>query len=282
MYKYIEKDERFRDLQSDNSKSNYMRIMHALDNVTIPNIKNQPYITLTIKKLNQRDFDNNVHYLCEKVFLDENTYKLSMELANARLKPDFNGYPFGYTSNDISLEQIIRMEGCKYSISPIISIHEITHAISFINQVQIPKQYEEILSIFNEMRASHEMDNDIQDEWLFNKIIQRLKYRIYIKDLSDEAIKNFEPNEDLYFQGFFRVLNLVYAVRLYELYSMFPDEISECVDSILKNEINVSELLEKYQISLENEDTIVAFEKIINEYEQVVNKHFNKGKSIKQ
>lgn len=282
MYKYIEQNEKFSDLKSDNAKNNYMRIMNCLDNITIPNIRNMPYIPLSTKTLNRQKFDGYLQYLCGKVFFDENTNRLSRELANNRMALDFGGYPFGYTSNDISSENIIMIEGCKYFISPLISIHELTHAISFINHAQIPEQYGEILSIFNEIRASREMDETTQDEWLFNKMIQRLKYRIYLKDLSDEMINSIDIDEDLYFQGYFRILNFVYALRLYELYSIYQEEISACVDRVLKNEINILELLKKYQISLESEDTIAVFEKIIDEYEQVVRKHFNKNRRNKQ
>lgn len=278
MYKYIEEKEKFRDLHSDLAKDNYKRIMSILDSVTIPNIRNLPYISLTSKTLNKIKFDGFVHGLCGKVFFDENN-RLALELANNRMELDFKGYPYGFTSNDLNKEHLIIIEGCKYYISPIIAIHELTHAISFITSSRVPKQYEEVLSIFNEMKAKTEMDGVIQDEWLFNKIIERLKYRIYIKDLQDEAIKNLKLDEDLYFQGYFRVLNFVYALRLYELYTMFPEEIDTCVDSILRNEGSIIELLEKYQINLENEDTILAFEKIIAEYEQVVCKHFNKNRN---
>lgn len=280
MYKYIEQADQFSDLKTINAKNNYMRIMNCLDNITIPNIPNRPYISLSKNTLNKENFNNHLEYLCSKVFLDENTRLLTKDLINNRMELDFNGYPFGYTSNDINENNIISIEGCKYSISPIVTIHELTHAIGFINKASIPKQYEEILSIFNEIRACQEIDETIQDEWILNKMIQRLKYRIYLTDLSDEKLNNVSDKE-LYFQCYFRMLNLVYALRLYELYCMYPEEISEDINQVLKSEISVIELLKKYHISLENEDTILAFEKTIGEYEQAVNRRFNKEKSIK-
>ena len=281
MYKYIDHNEQFSDLKTINAKNNYMRIMNCLDNITIPNIPNRPYIFLSKNTLNKENFNNHLEYLCSKVFLDENTRLLTKDLINNRMELDFNGYPFGYTSNDINENNIISIEGCKYSISPMVTIHELTHAIGFINRASIPKQYEEILSIFNEIRACQDIDETIQDEWILNKMIQRLKYRIYLIDLSDEKLNNISDKE-LYFQCYFRMLNLVYALRLYELYSMYPEELSEDINQVLKSEISVIELLKKYNISLENEDTVLAYEKMIEIYEQVVRKHFSKEKTIKQ
>lgn len=274
MYKFLESNESFKDLSSDSAKRNYNVIMQCLESVSCPNISYSPYYTLTIKVLNRDDLGRYLNYLCDTIFLDENNNLLSKELVIKRSNFKLDGYPYGFTSYDISKEKFIDIEGGKYLISPVIAIHELTHAILFLRKVSIPKRHEELLSMFNELRACNVMDQEVQDEWLFNKIAHRLSYRVHVEDLSDEALQNHRISNENYFDGYFRMLNFVYALRLYELYTLFPEQVSQDVDNILNNKNSILDLLKKYNISLENVDTISAFERKIAEFEKIVNRYF--------
>lgn len=274
MYKYLESNESFKDLKSDSAKINYNIVMRCLESASCPNIAYSPYYPLTTKVLNKDGFERNLNYLCDRIFLDKNNNMLSKELVRERINFDLQGYPYGFTRYDISKGKFIDIEGGKYLVSSIIAIHELTHAILFLHKATIPKQYEELLSIFNEIRACSEMSQEIQDEWLFNKIAQRLSRRVHIEDLSDEALQNHQISNDNYFEDYFRMLNFVYALRLYELYTLSPEQVYQDVNNILINKNNILDLLRKYNISLENVDTISAFERKIAEFENIINRYF--------
>lgn len=274
MYKYLESNESFKDLSSDSAKSNYNAILQCLESASCPDISYSPYYALTTQVLNKDDFERYLNYLCDIIFLDENNNMLSKELVIKRSNFQLEGYPRGFTSYDISKEKFIDIEGGKFLVSPVITIHELTHAILFLHKVAIPKQYEELLSIFNELRACSAMAQELQDEWLFNKIAYRLSYRVHIEDLSDEALQNHRISNENYFDDYFRMLNFVYALRLYELYTLFQEQVSQDVDNILNNQNSILDLLKKYNISLENIDTISAFERKIVEFENIVNGYF--------
>lgn len=156
-----------------------------------------------------------------------------------------------------------------------IVIHELTHAIMFLQGTNIPKEYEELLSMFNEMRAVNEMDQVVQDEWLFNRVAHRLSYRVDLDRLSDESLQSQKWNDEFFFPNYFRTINFVYVFRLHEVYTMVPEQVSMDVSNVLNNKMKIPDLLNKYDISLENEDTILCFENKIAEYEKVVNKYFN-------
>lgn len=275
MYKYLESNESFKDLSSDSAKNNFNLIMQCLENASCPDISYAPYYTLAATKtLNRDDFGRCLNYLCDTIFLDENNKLLSKELFIKRSNFKLDGYPYGFTSYDINKEKFIDIEGGKYQITPAIAIHELTHAILFLHKVPIPKRYEELLSIFNELRVRSLMGQEVQDEWLFNKIVYRLSYRIHIEDLSDKALQNHKISNEHYFESYFRMVNFVYALRLCELYSSFPEQVSQEVENILNNKNSIFDLLKKYNISLENEDTILAFKRTMTEFENVVNRYF--------
>lgn len=281
MYKYISSNREFSDLQSDLAKINYKRIICSLESAIRPNVSHSVYYVLGTKSINKSKFEEYLKYLCDRVFLDERNNLLAKDLIKNRIDFKLSGYPYSFTSYDINREKMIIIEGGKYKISPIMAVHELTHAIMFLQKNSISKEYEEFLSMFNELRAIDEMDEDIQDEWLFNRIVQRLSYRIHIEDLSDEALQTHQINNDIYFENYFRILSFTYALRLYEIYLIEPEQVNADVLRVLNNQISLFELLNKYKISLENEDTILCFENKIVEYENIVTKYFNDFGEVK-
>lgn len=275
MYQYINENESFKDLKSNLAKVNYNRIISCIESAIRPDIKYSPYYTLKTKKMNKEKFAKCLDELCEKVFVDSNDKMTIKDLIKNKMEIDLDGYPYGFTGFDINKEKFIRIEGGKYQISPIVAIHELTHALCFVKKSTIPNEFQEIMSMFNEMKAIGKNEAKLQDEWLFNRIVSRLNFRIYIEDLSDEALQSHPIDNKIYFDNYFRMLNFVYAFRLYEIYTVYPETIDKDITQVLNNEISIRDLLNKYNISLENEDTIVCFENKIGEYENIIMNHFN-------
>lgn len=280
MYKYISSNREFSDLQSDLAKTNYNRLISSLESAIRPNVSYSVYYVLGTKFINKSKFEKYLKYLCDRVFSDEKNNLIVEDLIKNRIDFELDGYPYGFTSYDINKEKMIIIKGGKYKVSPVIAVHELTHAIMFLQKNSIPKEYEEFLSMFNELRAIDEMGADIQDEWLFNRIVQRLSYRIHIEDLSDEALQTHQISNDIYFEKYFRILSFVCALRLHEIYLVDPEQVNADVLRVLNNQISLFELLNKYKISLENEDTILCFENKIVEYENIVTKYFNDFQKI--
>lgn len=276
MYKYISSKREFSDIESDLAKINYKRIICSLESAIWPNVSiTSPYYVLSTKAINKNEFGKYLKYLCERIFLGESSNLIVKNLVENRIDFRLDGDPYGFTSYDINKEKMIIIEGGKYKVSPIIAVHELTHAVMLLQKNSIPKEHEELLSMFNELRAVDEMEEDIQDEWVFNIMAQRQFFRIYIEDLSDEALQRHQEYNDNYFEDYFRTIALVYALRLHDIYILDKEQVSADVSCVLNNQISIADLLNKYKISLENEDTIRCFENKIVEYENIIKKYFN-------
>lgn len=107
--------------------------------------------------------------------------------------------------------------------------------------------------------------------------------RVYGSDFEDDKIVNKSDYiKDVYFSCYDYMLGFVYAVRLVDLYHQAPNKIFKDFNSVLAGEKNFKTFLAEYHLSLEDNDTIDSFIKMVDFYRETVDMKYgtsvHKGK----
>ena len=71
------------------------------------------------------------------------------------------------------------------------------------------------------------------------------------------------------------MLGFIYAIRLFDLYHINQEEILNDFNLVLSGEKSINDLLKKYQISLENEQTITSFINMCKLYQNIINRKYS-------
>lgn len=178
-------------------------------------------------------------------------------------------------------------EGIIYSLkscySPIALSHEITHAI-------IGKEitsdynynYNELCPMFADYYAALQMDHQLGNDHLKKTKIIRLNC---MKNMCIEFmnVQNFveelkNPNDKMtpmklafkysYYNSYQYIIGTIFSHRLFEIFQEAKTEVLHDFQKTTAHEITISELLEKYNISLRDFETVNSFQKTLKQITQ--------------
>lgn len=177
---------------------------------------------------------------------------------------------------ELNNEKILLMEIDGSFVSIAATVHELTHLLQAINENNPSKKYNEILSIFSEFVVldylSSKFNNyDIFDNHLINRLVNRMSYRVYSEQLFSDDPKWLK---DIYFSAYTYFLGTIYAIRLFDLYKKGDFTILSTFNSVLAGEINVDQMLEKYDINMSNQDTVTSFINCCDYYRKIVDDRY--------
>lgn len=265
------------DIEDKKSRENFDLLVNYLCSKPIYNYdiskvdRNKPEPEIKLKRDNFYDLLNDI----AKILYNKENFNTVIYIINERSDIKPADYYYGFAKiYDLDEPILLNIGGMDTYASVSVTIHELTHIIAALNNNNPSKQYNEFLSIFSELLAidyfSQIKENeDIFTNHLFNKLINRMSKRIYSNNLYLEdnslswLLKMYQSNYT-YFIG------LIYALRLFELYKNDKETILCDFNNILLSKYTVKELLDKYNINLNNEDTINCFKNNCDFYEQKI------------
>lgn len=214
------------------------------------------------------------HLTKEKIF-DYNNIQISNYLINEKtilLNSLINGNVEGFTSYHKQEKKIksIIIYGQNYIISTPVLFHELAHGILLYNSVTLEKCYCELLSIFLELLISFHLNKKYNNLLIMEEetLISRLNcIREYIK-VNDKDNKLIEFDEEIYPY----ILGTIYSYRILEIYINNQEDIIREINLILSGKKDIRYLLNKYNISLSDEETLSSFIKKENDYKKLLTK----------
>jgi len=222
------------------------------------------------------------HYVSYHLYTKENRELVEEILKNRSeiLDGDMvNGFSYIY---ELNKDIILTVESRKYCESVGCLEHELIHLLQAINDNNPKKQYNEFLSFFGEfvtMKKLSELFGNIEifEYAMLNRLVNRMIYRVYVKDFLDEEIEeniNFLPTLSKLYDY---MLGFIYAVELFSLYQVDNDRILKDFNLVLSGKKNVESLLREYHISLEDTNTVENFIKVVNSYRKFVKIKYEKS-----
>lgn len=270
-------------------------------------IDGSPMLYDIVSKRARNNFDEMVSYLCSKLVFKD--YEEKIMLSNGTLE-EYHEYVANYLYskenkeliekvlrerinindgdvvdgyswiNDLNRPILAEVDSRKFFESVGALEHEIIHVIQALNKNNPPTQYNEILSFLGEMLtldilSQKEANLDIYRNAIINRTVARMSYRVFAKDFEDKALnKKSEFSRKMLFSSYPYMLSFIYAIRLLDIYRVFPLELLESFNKVLSGTMTIMDLLGEYNISLEDESTYLSFIGFCDEYEaMVLDKH---------
>lgn len=274
----IMQNEIIEDIGTPQSRENYDKMVDYLVSMPVNNYKD--YISrLSVEKNIKHESGHFIFLLGESMqhlFLGENLKKAKDIIKYRSTIKDsevIDGFAKIYELNN---KKILLMEIDGSFVSVAATVHELTHLLQGINENNPSKKYNEILSIFSEFVVldylSSKFNNyDIFDNHLINRLVNRMSYRVYSEQLFSDDPKWLK---DIYFSAYTYFLGTIYAIRLFDLYKKGDFTILSTFNSVLAGEINVDQMLEKYDINMSNQDTVTSFINCCDYYRKIVDDRY--------
>lgn len=288
MYKIIEEDPLFDDIKSDESKNNLNKLVDYLCSMPVPEE--------TVNELLLNGNYEEEHNYFAKGFYNEQNLKIVNEIIKNRTRfmdidsTDINkldGYSYIY---ELERDNILELGTMKYYNSVAIMEHELIHLLMALNNNNPKPQHTEILSLFGELLTLYKLSEKNNDPLIFEnglvkRCISRMTYRVYASHFSDEYLK--EHSEWLYMahrNGYPYIIGFIYAIRLLNIYQKNEKELLTNINEVLNGNINIENLLNKYNISLTDENTCSDFINMCDNYKNIIENRYidSQSHSIKR
>jgi len=165
------------------------------------------------------------------------------------------------------------------SYSSLMLCHENTR-ILFNQKVPTPGfhyHYNEILPTLVELIAASTLK--LQDEnlfesyqcvrlWALKEHFEEYIHGILVKKMPRKPQITTLPLEYSINNSYSYIISIIFAFHLFEQYQSSPEEITEHIKACLTHKETVEELLKNTNVSLQNEDTIKATQKILKMYQK--------------
>lgn len=171
----------------------------------------------------------------------------------------------------------------KSSYSPIALSHESTHAIiGSTIQPGFNPNYNELCPIFADYYAALQMDEKIGNDHLGKIKIIRLNHLkkacIEFMNVQNYVSEFQRPNDQLtpmqlafkysYYNSYQYIIGTIFSSRLFDIFLDQKTEVLQDFQKVAAHEIQIPDLLGKYNISLRDFETVSSFQKELKHFTQ--------------
>lgn len=282
MDKFIKSNPKLIDIQSKTARDNLTLLVEYLCSSVVPD-----KLPSSIR-LSDQTMQECHSYVSKFLYTDENAILADDVLQKRTDIADYDCIDGFASTYDLTRENLIDVSSKKYFESVAVLEHEMIHILQALNNNNPEKQYNEVLSMFGEFVSlellSEKYNNsNIYMNNLINRCIKRMSYRVYGRSFEDEAIDDCtDYMKKIYLSVYEHMLGFIYAIRLFDLYHQDTVSIIADFNLILAGKMRVKDILSKYRISLEDEDTLSSFIKLVDVYrESVVKKYGTRVHTVK-
>lgn len=270
MDKFIKTNPKLIDIQSKTARDNLTLLVEYLCSSVVPD-----KLPSSIR-LSDQTMQECHSYVSKFLYTDENAILADDVLQKRTDIADYDCIDGFASTYDLTRENLIDVSSKKYFESVAVLEHEMIHILQALNNNNPEKQYNEVLSMFGEFVSlellSEKYNNsNIYMNNLINRCIKRMSYRVYGRSFEDEAIDDCtDYMKKIYLSVYEHMLGFIYAIRLFDLYHQDTVSIIADFNLILAGKMRVKDILSKYRISLEDEDTLSSFIKLVDVYRESV------------
>lgn len=274
MDKFIKSNPKLIDIQSKTARDNLTLLVEYLCSSVVPD-----KLPSSIR-LSDQTMQECHSYVSKFLYTDENAILADDVLQKRTDIADYDCIDGFASTYDLTRENLIDVSSKKYFESVAVLEHEMIHILQALNNNNPEKQYNEVLSMFGEFVSlellSEKYNNsNIYMNNLINRCIKRMSYRVYGRSFEDEAIDDCtDYMKKIYLSVYEHMLGFIYAIRLFDLYHQDTVSIIADFNLILAGKMRVKDILSKYRISLEDEDTLSSFIKLVDVYRESVVKRY--------
>lgn len=259
------------DIQTKVTRDNFDRMVDYLYSSIIPDE------VPSLNKLGRVTFQDCHRYVAEFLYTKKNAAVASYVLQ--RRSEIGGGYDdkYGHAAiYELNREYLVEVDSDRFFQSVAIFEHEAIHILQALTNNNPEKQYLEILSIFGELLSLEKLsekynNNDIYINRLIARCLNIISCGVNVRNFEDEEIEN-QPDwiKDALLSLYTYVLGFIYAIRLLDLYHQDNNKIFEDFNLVLAGEKPIKALLSEYHISLEDNDTVHSFFKMVDSYREYV------------
>ncbi len=273
MYTKIENYPFFDDIKSEVAKNNMTSLVNYLCSMPVYKEQEEEIMLDGIYEA-KHDFLSKILYNPQNRILANDILKNKTDMSTIE---EVYGYSYIYETNRDKLIILGNMDTYR---SVAVLEHELTHTLMALNNNNPREEHNEVLSLFIELLSlyllSDEENNpDIYENAFINRYINRMSYRVYPSDFSDEYIsKHTEWLLKAHKDGYPYMIGIIYAARLLDIYMYNEEEVLYKVNEVLSGKKTLEDLLDEYNINLEDEPTLNSFYNSCDIYKYfVLNKH---------
>lgn len=175
---------------------------------------------------------------------------------------------------DLNHETILELSSRRYFESVGSLEYEMIRILQALSGNNPESQYTEVLSTFwslltMKILSEHFQTPDIYIYEVINRCVQRISSRVYSSNFSDEEV-NKTQLKDLSISSYIYMLGFIYAVRLLELCQENQAQVLADFNAVLNGKKSIQEMLQGYNISLEDSSTVESFMKMVDLYREFV------------
>lgn len=277
----------FKELSFSRGKKNYERLQKRLSTIQLPDPSTFKYLKISLEELK-----DTLAIILEKVLGKE----LHNEIQNIisiielqKIKDPFDSVLAQKRVDDIYIPQRIIMSDKLASIEIVSGAHEAMHylllpySIKEYNRVFNNMHYHELPSILLEYIICYELSHIYENDQLVEKhdIIRTFHNKQQsIEDISTGNIAHITKTKmsNLLLQGYIEyephnaftyIVSDIYSNQLYQYYLESPNKIIEFLTKLIKGETSIEDILNYYNINLNNGSTIENYNLKLNRMENM-------------
>lgn len=271
-------------IQFSKGKRNLEKIRKNIANTKFTKPENM-YFTPQKKSQNILYTKAIIHQLYNGMYDEQVDMLLSLFHVNHELPPYESGICGDYNQDTRTMQFTEgKIWSWKNPYIPITLTHEITHA--FFKQVLPPigfnYNYNELCSIFAEQYGAFEMDQDLDKGKGYLNHCMQIRFHTLQQHFQEyETMQHYlaefnVPNESLspvqlafkfsYYNSYQYIICSIYGTLLFLQYLQMPESVLTDFRKTVVHEMTIPTLLDKYEISLRNPESVNEFQKVISKY----------------
>jgi len=265
MNKIIAEDSYYRDIQNEEAFNNFRLLNSMITNLKAPDsLPINPNTTEGESKSHIKDILEKILGLYYVPYINK-TISLIKHSANTNLMSGC------YYAVDNRIYQI-EVPHMNNHLGVIVGAHESAHVISEFSDIKNQAYYKEVMSILIDKISANMMNKqypkyNIENNWLKWRLVNLMEHPCNIDNLDlNEQNRLVEIRKLFLRNSYIYLLGDIYATSLFEKYKQNNYDMISTIREYYNEDVTMDYILNYYDISLSNEETINNYKQYIKQY----------------